>query len=193
MNEVRKKTDLALENKSDLYYGVMRWISGYCCSNLLITNGYKDNLSDLDLIIITSINKTVEIVEPMSKSLVLFHGFEKFSNYKEDELKVEKKFIFPGILSKTSNFEIAKQFAQSQNFFQPKYLVVFYPKGSKQIGLDIKHPICFDEYEYISKQNENLKITRICKIPNGLQLQIFYICESLDYQNINYINNNKIN
>jgi hypothetical protein len=183
MNEVRKKTDLALENKSDLYYGVMRWISGCCWSNSLITNGYKDNLSDLDLKIITSINKTVEIVEPMSKSLVLFHGFENFSNYKEDELKVEKKFIFPGILSKTSNFEIAKQFAQSQNFFQPKYLVVFYPEGSKQIGLDIKPPK-YDEYEYISKQNENLKITRICKIPNGLQLQILYICESLDYQKI---------
>lgn len=111
MNEVRNKTELALKNNNDLYYGVMRWISGYCWSNTLITNGYNSELSDLDKKIIYSINKSIELVEPISKPLVLFHGFEKFSNYREDELIVNKEYTFSGILSKTSNFEIAKQFA----------------------------------------------------------------------------------
>lgn len=83
-------------------------------------------------------------------------------------------------MSKTSNFEIAKQFAQTQNFIQPKYFVIFYLSGSKHIGLDIKPPK-YDEFEYISKQNESFKIFKILQIFNGLQLQIFYICESLDY------------
>jgi hypothetical protein len=180
MNEVRTKTNLALDKKSDLYYGVMRWISGCCWSNSLISNGYESELLDIDKDIISSINKSVEIVEPIEKPLVLFHGFEKFSNYKEDTLVVGNEYLFPGILSKTSNFTIAKQFAQSQNFLRPKYFVVFYPSGSKHIGLDIKPPK-YDEYEYITKQNEKFKIKKICKIFNGLQLQIFYICESLDY------------
>ena len=51
--------------------------------------------------------------------------------------------------------------------FQPKYLVVFYPTNSKQIGLDIKPPK-FEEYEYISKQNENLKIKGIIGFSRGI-------------------------
>lgn len=180
MREVRKKTDLALENKPDLYYDVMRWISGNCWSNALITNGHISNILDIDQNIITSINKTIEIIEPLSNTVILFHGFEKFSNYKEDELVVGNIFTFPGILSKTSNFWVAKQFSQTQNFFQPKYFVTFYPTGSKHIGLDIKLPK-YDEYEYIGKQNESFKIIKICKVFNGLRLQIFYICENLDY------------
>ncbi len=180
MKELRKKTDLALNDKPDLYSGVVKWVAGCSWYNSLISNGYESELLDIDKDIISSINKSVEIVEPIEKPLVLFHGFEKFSNYKEDTLVEGNEYIFPGILSKTSNFEIAKQFAQSQNFLQPKYFVVFYPSGSKHIGLDIK-PIKYDEYEYISKQNEKFKIKKICKIFNGLQLQIFYICESLDY------------
>ena len=180
MIEVQTKTDLALKDNSDLYYGIMRWISGCCWSNALITNGYKTNLLDIDKDIITSINKTIEIVEPMSKPLVLFHGFEKFSNYKEDDLIVDNTFTFLGILSKTSNFLVAKQFSQTQNLLQPKYFVILYPSGSKHISLDIRLPK-YNEYEYISKQNESFKIIKICKVFNGLRLQIFYICESLDY------------
>lgn len=182
MTEVRTKTDLALKNYPDLYWGVMRWISGCCWSNSLITNGYESELLDIDKQIISSINKSIKLVESINKPLVLFHGFEKFSNYKEDNLQVGKIFKFPGILSKTSKFDIAKQFANTQNYFQPKFLIVFYPKGSKHIGLDIK-PTKYDEYEYIGKQNETFKIIRICEVFNGLKLQKFYICENLDYNN----------
>lgn len=94
MNDVRNKTELALKNNNDLYYGVMRWISGCCWLNTLITNGYNSELSDLDKKIIYSINKSIELVEPISKPLVLFHGFEKFSNYGEDELIVNKEYTF---------------------------------------------------------------------------------------------------
>ena len=181
MSELRKKTDLALEHKSDLYCGVMKWISGCCWSNSLITNGYKSDLLDIDKEIISSINKTIELVEPISRPLVLYHGFEKYINYKDNEIKIGNNYTFPGILSKTSKFTIAQQFSQTQNFLQPKYFIVFYPIGSKHIGLDIK-PEKYDEYEYIGKQNETFKIIKICKVFNGLQLQIFYICESLDYK-----------
>ena len=179
MKELRKKTDLALTDEKDLYSGVMQWISGICWANSLITNGHKSDLLDIDQYIISSINKTIELVEPITKPLILFHGFEKFSNYKEDEIKIGNKYTFPGILSKSSKFEIAKQFSQTQNCVQPKYFIVFYPKGSKHLGLDIKLPK-YDEYEYIGKQNESFKIIKICKVFNGLQLQIFYICKTLD-------------
>lgn len=180
MNEVRIKTKVVLDNKPDLYYGVMRWIAGNCWCNSLITNNYNSDLIDLDYDIINSINKSIELVEPINKPLVLFHGFELFSNYKEHNLKINNTFYFPGILSKTSKFSIAKKFAITQNFLQPKYFIIFYPANSKHIGLDIKlkHN---DEFEYIGKQNEQFKIINICKTFDGIRLNFFYICQSLDY------------
>lgn len=180
MNELRTKTDKVIENNSNLYSGIIKWISGNCWLNSKLTNGYSDNLDTNDKEILYSINKTVELVEPMSKSLILFHGFEYFSNYREENLKVGYILIYPGILSKTTCFRVAKNFAQFQNYFQPKYLVIYYPKGSKHIGLDIKLPK-YDEYEYISKSEEKFKIKKIYKRFNGIKLETFYICDSLNY------------
>jgi hypothetical protein len=180
MNELRTKTNKAINNNADLYSGVKKWIEGDCWLNMLITNGYADKLSNIDKFILNSINKSIELVEPMSRPLLLFHGFEYLSNYNEDDLIVGKIFEFPGILSKTSCFRIAECFAKTYNYYQPKYFVISYPKGSKHIGLGIK-PHRYDEYEYIGKSNEKFRIEKIYKRLNYLTLETFYICTNLDY------------
>ena len=180
MNELRIKTNKVLDNNLVLYSGVNKWIEGYCWLNMLITNGYKDKLSNIDKYILNSINESIELVEPMSKPLLLFHGFEYLSNYNEEDLIVGKIFEFPGILSKTSCFRIAECFAKTYNYHQPKYFVISYPKGSKHIGLGIK-PHRYDEYEYIGKSNEKFRIDKIYKRLNYLRLETFYICANIDY------------
>lgn len=180
MEELRTKTEKATDININLYSDIVKWIQGNCWLNALITNGYETHLSVIDKQIINSINRTIELVEPMSKSLVLFHGFESYSNYNEKDFKVGHNFTFPGILSKTTCFRIAQCFAQSQNYLQPKYLVIYYPPGSKHIGLDIKLPK-YDEYEYIGKSCETFVVKKIYKRFNGLRLETFYICDSLDY------------
>ena len=175
MSELRTKTSKILINDPDSYYWIMRWIAGNCWSNALITNGYKSKLTEEDYNIISSINKTIGLIEPMDKSLILFHGFEKFSNYNEKQFEIGKNICFPGILSKTTCFTVAELFATTQNFYQPKYFVIKYPPGSRHVGLNIK-PVKHDEYEYIGKSDEKFKLEKICKIFNGLQMQIFYIC-----------------
>ena len=180
MEELRTKTEKATTNNPNLYSGILKWISGNCWLNSKITNCYIEKLTDIDNQIIDSINKTIELVEPMSKPIILFHGFETFSNYGEENFKIGYTFTFPGILSKTTCFRIAQCFAQSQNYFQPKYLVIYYPRGSKHVGLDIK-PSKFDEYEYIGKTGETFVVKKIYKRFNGLRLETFYICDSLDY------------
>jgi len=179
LKELRTKTEKATSNP-DLYSGIVKWISGNCWLNSLITNGYTNHLSDIDKQIINSINKSIELVEPMSKPLVLFHGFEIYSNYNEKDFKVGHTFTFQGILSKTTCFRIAQCFAQSQNYLQPKYLVVYYSSGSKHLGLNTKLPK-YDEYEYIGKSGETFVIKKIYKRYNGLRLETFYVCDNLDY------------
>jgi len=180
MEELRTKTVKVTNSKPFLYSGIIKWISGNCWLNSKITNGYMEKLTDIDKEIIYSINKTIELVEPMSKPIILFHGFETFSNYGEENFKIGYTFTFQGILSKTTCFRIAQCFAQSQNYFQPKYLVIYYPIGSKHVRLDIKHPKC-NEYEYIGKSGETFVIKKIYKRLNGLKLETFYVCDSLDY------------
>ena len=158
----------------------MKWISGNCWSNALITNGYASMITEQDKYIINSINEAIKLVEPIKKPLVLFHGFEKYINYNSNDYHVGKVFTFNGILSKTSSFDVAQRFSLSQNYLQPKYLVVFYPENSKHLGLDIKLPPN-DEYEYIGKSGESFKIIKIYKRFNGFSLETFYICENLDY------------
>ncbi len=180
MEEIRTKTEKATNGNPDLYRGIVEWIAGNCWLNALTTNGYKKKLTHIDKYIINSINKSIQLIEPMSKPLVLFHGLELYSNYNEKHFKLGHIFTFKGILSKTTCFRIAQKFAQSQNYLQPKYIVVYYPIGSKHLGLDIK-PSVYDEYEYIGKFGEKFRIKKIYKRFNGLQLETFYICDSLDY------------
>ena len=180
MKELRTKTEKAIDKNTNLYSGIIKWIVGNCWLNSLITNGYTNHLSDTDEYIINSIDKLIEFVEPMSKPLVLFHGFETYSNYNEKDFKVGHSFTFQGILSKTTCFRIAECFTQSQNYLQPKYLVVYYPSGSKHLGLNIKLPK-YDEYEYIGKSGETFVVKKIYKRFNGLRLETFYVCNNLDY------------
>lgn len=180
MVELRTKTNKIMDSYPDLYSGVVKWISGNCWLNPIITNGYKDKLSNTDLQIYDSISEAIKLVEPIEKPLVLFHGFEKFSNYDEMDFAVGKKFTFKGILSKTSFFPIAEIFAYSQNYFQPKYFIIIYSSKSKHIGLDIKQPK-YDEFEYIGKPNESFEIIKICKRFRGIHMETFYILKNLDY------------
>lgn len=117
---------------------MVKLISGNTWSSGLITNGYESELLDIDKEIINSINESIELVEPINKSLILFHGFENMLNYNEDRFKIGYKFNFKGILSKSSKFDISKQSALVENYLQPKYLIVFYPSGSNHIGLGIR-------------------------------------------------------
>lgn len=184
MKELRTKTKKAIKNNNKLFSGVVKWIEGDCWLNSLITNGYEKHLTNIDKKIIRSINKSIELVKPMEKSLVLFHGFEYYTNYNEKDFKIVHNFTFPGILSKTTCFRIAQCFAQSQNYLQPKYLVVYYPSGFKHIGLEPQKSEeykGYEEYEYIGKSGETFVVKNIYKRFNGLRLETFYICDSLDY------------
>lgn len=87
MKELRTKTDKALTN-TDLHLGIVKWIGGNCWLNTLMTNGYNNHLSDIDKQIINSIDKSIKLVEPMTKPLVLFYGFKKYSNYNEKDFKI---------------------------------------------------------------------------------------------------------
>ena len=182
MKILRKKSDFMFDKYKDLnlYSGVVKWIAGNCWINALITNDYIDLIQPIDQEIFNSIKKSVELVDPIEAPIVLFHGFEKFSNYNVKDLVIGNIWTFKGILSKTINFEIAQTFATTQNYFKPSYLIVFYPANSKHIGLNIK-PIHCDEFEYIGKPGEKFKIIDIHEISKGLFLETYYICLSLDY------------
>lgn len=179
---LRKKSDFMFDKYKDLniYSGVVKWIAGNCWINALITNDYIDLIEPIDQEIFDSIKKAVELVDPIESPIVLFHGFEKYSNYNVKDLFIGNIWSFNGILSKTVNFKIAQSFATAQNYFKPSYLIVFYPANSKHIGLDTKAIFC-DEFEYIGKPGEKFKIIDIHEISKGLFLETYYICLSLDY------------
>lgn len=84
MKELRDNTKNATD-KNDMYSGIMYWIAGNCWLNALITNNYNHELTDKDKLIINSINETIKIVKPISKPLTFYHGFEKFTNYNENQ------------------------------------------------------------------------------------------------------------
>ena len=182
MKTLRTKSDYMFDKYKDLdiYSGVIKWIAGNCWINPLITNDYIDLIKPIDQEIFNSIEKAVELVDPIESPIVLFHGFEKYSNYNVKDLVIGNIWSFKGILSKTSNFEIAKNFSVVQNYYKPSYLVVFYPPNSKHIGLDIK-PLHCDEFEYIGKPGEKFKIIDIHEISRGFVVETYYICSSLDY------------
>ncbi len=179
MLELRNKTELSIND--DEYHSIVKWISfGECWKiNPLLTNCYKlpEKLEQYVKFINSAVNKVI----PIDNEIILFHGFELDTNYNETNLKLNNTFTFKGILSKTKLFRIAQQFALSQNIYQPKYFIFFYPKKSKHVGLNIK-PQKFDEYEYISKSNEKFIVKKICKIIMYGKLNTFYICDNLDYE-----------
>lgn len=179
MSEVRDKTEFALQNKPKKYSDIVSYVSGNAWLNSKISKG--DKLSDIDNEIYKSINDTVKETQPLSYPITLFHGFERFTMYNEHIWKLRHTIYFPWFLSKTPSFDVALRFASTydNNKFRQKFMVVNYPVGSKHIGLDIRaHD---DEFEYLSKSGENLKLVRICKVSNFPYMMIFYVFKSKDY------------
>lgn len=177
MKEVIEKSKKTLESNKDKYHNLTQYVSGYCWFNSKLSNNIKINV--LEQNIINSINKLVNKVEPMSTELILFHGFEKYTNYGDSDIfNIGDLINLPGFLSKTISLKIAYNFALFENYFRPKILIVKYPIGSKQIHHDIK--MWNNEFEFLTFSNEKLIIKDIIICYELIFRKItFYICEQI--------------
>lgn len=177
MSEVRHNTEIALKSHKTDYAGITSYMAGNSWLNSKLSTG--QTLCGIDLNIYDSINRTVGRVKPLSYPITLFHGFELFTQYNESTWNIGKTIVFPWFLSKTPSYDVANKFASAYDKYQPKFMVVSYPAGSKHIGLDIRpHD---EEFEYLSKSDEKLKLVRICRIPRFPYMYVFYIFKSRDY------------
>ncbi len=181
MKEIIFKTNKVLENKNDPqtlneYSSLMQYISGNCWINDKLSLNIK--LNEKDIKMQKNIHSILNKVEPLSFPITLFHGFEPFTHYREEEWKIGNIIRIPGFLSKSLSFNIAYRFAQAQNIMDCKFLIVKYPKNTKHINLNIRP---FDqEYEFLTYSNEKLKLVDIKHYLNYPQYLTFYICEYLD-------------
>ncbi len=179
MKEIISKTNQVLNKKDDEqtineYSSLMQYVSGNCWVNDKLSN--QLNLDEKDIEMIKNIHSILDKVEPLSFSITLFHGFETYTYYRNENWKIGTVFQIPGFLSKTLSFNIANRFAQSENFLNCQFLIVKYPENTKHINLNIRP---FDqEFEFLTYSNEKLKIVDIIHILNYPQYLTFYICES---------------
>ncbi len=177
MKEIIEKTEKITEKDLDGYHDLTRYVSGYCWFNAKLSHGFK--ITEDEEKVINSINSLVDRVEPLSYPITLFHGFEYYTSYGNYE--VGSIVNLKGFVSKTLSFNIAYQFAFSQNQFNPKILVINYPPGSKHIHHDIR-PFS-NEFEYITKTDEKFIVKKIIsyydiQFPTLTPTFItFYICE----------------
>ncbi len=177
MKEIIAKTNQVLNKKDpqtiDEYSSLMQYVSGNCWVNDKLSN--QLNLDEKDIEMIKNIHSILDKVEPLSFSITLFHGFEPFTYYRNENWKIGTVFQIPGFLSKSLSFSIANRFAQSENYMNCQFLIVKYPKNIKHINLNIRP---FDqEFEFLTYSNEKLKIVDIIHILNYPQYLTFYICE----------------
>lgn len=170
IKEIEDKTSrmLDLDKENNIAYAITKFISGNCWFNSKLSHGLK--IEDCEQNILDQIDNGVSLVEPLSISVALFHGFEKYINYK----KIGNNINIPGIVSKTLSLNIAKRFAYTVNSLRPEFLLIHYKVGSRHIKQSIRP---FDEeFEFLSHSNETFKIIRICKYFDGFRLLTFYIC-----------------
>jgi len=176
--EARKKSEI-LEKHKEIYHNNVSYNSGNCWINKKISNSLE--LDDTDKNIYSSIINAQELVGNLSYPINLFHGFEKYTMYKDKQWQIGDIIPFQHALSKTPSFTIANTFAKDYNWpgslFWSKYLFVKYPEGSKHICIDIR--LRYDEYEYL-RANENLKLVDICYALelSTLNLHKFYVFDS---------------
>lgn len=177
MNEIVTKTNKVFEEKTeknlDEYSSLMKYISGNCWINDKLSLGFE--LDDNDIKMRDNIHSILDRVEPLSFPVTLFHGFESFTHYGENNWKIGDIINIPGFLSKSLSFNVAHRFAQTENFMNCKFLVVKYPKNTKHISLNIRY---FDqEFEFLTYSNEKLKLVDIKQVLNYPQNYTLYICE----------------
>lgn len=181
MTEIVQNTDDIINNDSKLYSAMLQYMAGNCWLNGKLSRGKK--LEGKDKEIYDGVNKLAHSVKPLSYSISLFHGFEYNTDYNEHAWYIGKNISIPGFLSKTPSFQVANKFASSRgylDYYNRKFLVVQYPKGSRHIGADIRHPTD-PEYEYLTFSGEQLQLINIHRILSFPIIMTFYVCKSLDY------------
>lgn len=169
LKETYAKSEKVLDNNLKLSSWFRKYNSGCCWFNSKLSHCM--NINRMENKILININALVEKVEPISTELTLFHGFERLSNYEIKDNKINMK----GFLSKSLSFKIARKFAQRENYFQPKYLVVHYPPESKQVSPTDRFRN--EEYEYLTHSNETLEITGTLRYLDFPILHTFYFCK----------------
>lgn len=171
IKEMEEKTDrmLKLDDEHDIACALTKFTGGNCWFNSKLSHGLP--IEQNEQFILDQINRGVSLVEPLSEPVSLFHGFEKYTDYKI----IEKNIYVPGIVSKTLSLNIAKRFAYTVNSLRPEFLLIHYDIGSKHIKQSIRP---FDEeFEFLSHSNESYKIIRTCKYFDGIRLLTFYVCQ----------------
>ncbi len=179
MKEIIEKTEAITNKDNEGYYALTKYVGGVCWVNAKLSNGFE--ITSDEKMMMDSINSVIERVEPLSYPITLFHGFEyytKYSNYKVGDI-----VQVGGFLSKSLSFNIALSFAQCQNLLKPKFLIVNYPAGTKQVHHDIR-PFN-NEFEYLTKSNEKLVVKKIIEYYDITRMTLptyltFYICEPID-------------
>lgn len=177
MTEVWDNTEEIIGKDNHLYMCLLQYVAGNCWLNSKLSNGME--LEGKDKEIYEGVNKVAHSVKPLTYPVTLFHGFEPYTNYKEDTWIIDSVVSVPGFLSKTPSFDVANKFAKAYNFFHRKFLVVEYPKGSKHIGMNVRHP-SDPEYEYLAMSGEKLKLMGIHRKIIFPYIHTFYILKSID-------------
>lgn len=170
IKEMEKKTSamLELDKENEISSALRKFTGGNCWFNSKLSHGLK--IEDYEQNILNQLDKGVSLVNPLSEPVSLFHGFEKYTNYKI----IGNEICVPGIVSKTLSLNIAKLFAFTTNSLRPEFLLIHYDVGSQHIKQSIRP---FDEeFEFLSRSNEKFKIIRICKYFDGFRLLTFYVC-----------------
>lgn len=181
MTEIVQNTGDIVNNDSKLYSAMLQYMGGNCWLNGKLSRG--ETLEGKDKDIYDGVNKLARSVKPLSYPISLFHGFEYNTDYGEHTWSKGHHILIPGFLSKTPSFDVANKFASSRDlfsYFNRKFLIVQYPKGSKHIGADIRHPTC-PEYEYLTFSGERLQLADIHRVFSFPIIMTFYVCKSLDY------------
>lgn len=178
MKEIIEKTEAITNKDNEGYYALTKYVGGVCWVNAKLSNGFE--ITSDEKAMIDSINSIIDRVEPLSYPVTLFHGFEYYTKY--SDYKVGDIIQVGGFLSKTLSFNIALSFAQCQNLLRPKFLIVNYPVGTKQVHHDIR-PFN-NEFEYLTKSNEKLVVKKIINYYDITRLTVptyltFYICEPI--------------
>jgi hypothetical protein len=180
MKEIIEKTEKITTVDNDGYYNLTKYVGGFCWVNAKLSNGFE--VSEDEQKMINSINSIVDKVEPLSYPVTLFHGFEYYTKYQN--YKVGDIVNLKGYVSKTLSLKVAYDFAYSQNNYNPKFLVIEYPVGSKHVHHDIR-PFN-NEFEFLTKNDEKFKVVNIInyydiQFPTCTPTYLtFYICKPID-------------
>lgn len=170
LKEVEEKTHemFKLDDNNDISSALIKYISGNCWLNARLSLNHP--LTETDKYIETHINRGVSLVKPLSSSISLFHGFEKYTNY----IFFDDKINVKGFTSKTLSLNVAKRFAYSCDYLRPQFLIVHYANNSQQLKYSIRP--YDEEFEFITHSDETFKVIRICKYFEGIRFLTFYVC-----------------